>query len=102
MSAFARVDIDASGNLVLAGLTTRGVGYLTARGAVNGQPATYRRASAPEQIGIANAALEVGDLLYSAASGKVDDVDGGSAIVVGRATSAATAADQLVTFERVE
>lgn len=102
LSPFARVLIDSAGKLAVAGATDRASGYLTERGSVISEPATYRRAGAPEQIAIANAALEIGDLLYAAASGKVDDADAGGAVVVGRATSTATAADQLVTFVPVE
>lgn len=102
MSAHTRVNINSSGLLVVAAAADRAVGYLTERGAVAGQPATYKRAGAPEHVGIALTATAVGALLYAAAAGKVDDVDAGGAVVVGRATSATTAADQLLSFEKVE
>jgi hypothetical protein len=101
MSAFARVTIDTAGKLALAGDTDNAAGYLTERGATSGSPATYRTKNAPSQVGIAAEAMEVGDLVYSAASGKVADT-AGTGHIIGRATSATTAADQLISFVPVD
>jgi hypothetical protein len=101
MAAHLRVIIDANGELAAAGAGDLAVGYLTERGAVANQPATYRRASAPEQIAVAHAAIAVGDTVFGAAAGRVDAV-GNPAIVCGVATSAATNQDDLITFEKTE
>lgn len=94
LPAYTRVKLDTSGQLAVAGATDRAVGYLTERGATSGQPATYRSVAAPSQIAIANAAIEVGDLLYAAADGEVDDVGTpGTTVEVGICTLAAGAGE---------
>lgn len=91
-----RVKRDSSLNIVAAGLTDFADGFLTERGATNGEYCTVISPVVPEVIGISAGAITAGAILYSAANGKVDDVDGGSAKVVGRALTAATGADQKV------
>lgn len=96
LAAYTRVLVNADGEVAAAGATDRASGYIDEHGAVANTACTVRMVGAPSQLAIANAALEKGDILYAAAAGKVDDVDAGSAVVVGRAGSTATAADQIV------
>lgn len=100
ISAYARVKLDSSGNVVVAGVTDRAVGYLTERGGVSGANCTVRLLGKPFNA-IAAEAIEVGDAVYAAASGKVADTDG-TGPLVGYALTAATGADQIVTVLRTD
>jgi hypothetical protein len=88
---YLRVKLDANGQLALAGLNEAGVGYLTERGAVSGEPAPYRSHRAPEFVGIANEAVAVGSKLYCQANGKVSDTIGTATILAGVSGTAAAA-----------
>lgn len=96
LASYIRVKIDSSGLVQAAGVTDRAIGYLTERGAVSGANCTVRLLGTPINA-VANAALEVGDVLFAAAAGRVDDTDAGTGLVVGIALTAATAQDQIVT-----
>ena len=96
MGAYLRVKIDSAGAVVLAGATDMTAGYLTERGATSGAHCTVRSSQAPEQIGVANAALEIGDPLFAAANGMVDDADAGSARLIGYAATTVTTQGDLV------
>lgn len=102
LAAYTRVKIDTNGELAAAGLTEIAIGYLTERGATAGEPTSVRHQRAPEQIGRAHAAIAVGGTIFSAAAGRVDDADGGSAVVLGYALTAATNQDDLVRFVTVD
>lgn len=96
LAAYTRVKIDSNGQLAAAGLTDTAIGYLTERGATSGEYATVNVYRGGTVLGVAHSAIAVGALLYSQAAGRVDDADGGSAIVVGFAASAAAAQDDPV------
>lgn len=101
MAGGARVKIDSNGQAALAGLTENAVGFLTERGSVSGDPCTIRAAMVPAmQYGKAHSSIVVGALLYSQASGRVDDADGGSAKVIGYALTAAGAQDDVIVIVR--
>lgn len=97
ITARARVKLNTSGAVVVAGLTEPSIGYVDEQGAVSGKACTVRLNGKP-RVGICAGAVEVGDKLFAAASGKVDDVDGGSGIHVGTALTATTGVDQEVVF----
>jgi hypothetical protein len=97
LPAYTRVKVDANGELVAAGIADQAIGFLTERGATAVQPTTVRVANAPEHCGRANDAIAVGAAVYSAASGRIDDV-ATSAIFLGYATTAAAAQDGLIRF----
>lgn len=96
LPAYTRVLLNADNEVAAAGVTDRAIGYIDEHGAVANEFCTVRMVGAPSQLAIANAALETGDILYAAAAGEVDDVDAGTAIIVGRAGSTATNAGDIV------
>lgn len=98
MGAHLRVKTDSSNHVVLAGVTDHAVGYIDERGATNGEYCGVRLNNAPTHAGVAAGALAVGALLYAAASGKVNDVDAGSAVIVGIAKTAAAADGDVIEF----
>lgn len=89
---YLRVKHDGSGQVTLAGLTDIDIGTanLPSYAADENIPVLLRTAPGT-CIMVASEAIAVGALLYSAASGKVADTDGGSAVVIGHAETAATA-----------
>lgn len=95
-AAGTRVKLNASGQAEVAGLTDAAIGYLTERGSVSGQLCSVRSVRNSTNIGRAHSSMAVGALLYSAAAGRVDDADGGSAKIVGFAGNAASAQDDHV------
>lgn len=95
LTARARVKLNSSGAVVVAGVTEPSIGYVDARGGVSGQACCVILNGKP-RVAIAADAIEVGDKCWAAASGKVNDADAGSGIHVGTALTAATAADQEV------
>lgn len=96
LAPFTRVKLTTAGAVDAAGLTDPGIGVVDERGAVSGQYCGVRLFGMPHNF-IAAGAIEVGDICWAAASGKVNDLDGGSARVVGVALSAAAAdGDQLM------
>lgn len=97
---YTRVKIDTAGAVVAAGVTDRSIGYLTERGATSGAQCTVRLNGIPFNA-VAAEAIEIGDAVYAAASGKVADTDG-TGPLIGYALTAATAADQVVTVLRTD
>ena len=97
LTARTRVKLNTSGQVVAASVTEPSVGYVDERGGVSGQPCTVRLNGKP-RVGIAAGQIEVGDKLWAAASGKVNDVDAGSGIHVGTALTAAGADNEEVVF----
>lgn len=96
LPAYTRVKVDTAGELAAAGATDEAIGFLTERGAVENEAATVRMATAPSQIARANAAMEIGDIVFAAAAGRVDDADAGTAVVIGYCMTTVTTQDQLV------
>lgn len=90
LAAYARVKLNTAGAVVAAGPTDPAIGTVDERGAVNGQYCGVRLLGLPHNF-IAAGAIEVGDICWAAASGKVNDVDAGSARVAGIALTAAGA-----------
>lgn len=90
LAAHARVKLNASGAVVVAGVTEPCIGYVGARGGVSGAKCEVQLLAKP-RTAIAAGAIEVGDKCWAAASGKVNDVDAGSGVVVGTALTAAAA-----------
>lgn len=89
LGAYIRVKLHTDGTVLAAGVTDKAIGYLTERGAVSGSACTVRLI-APAFAAIAAGAIEVGDVCWAAADGKVNDVDAGSGVIVGIAASAAS------------
>lgn len=90
LNPYVRVKLHTDGTILAAGVTERCIGYLTERGATSGQLATVKLLG-EEVVAVAAGAIEVGDVCWAAASGKVNDVDAGSGLVVGIANTAAAA-----------
>lgn len=94
---YLRVKHDGSGQVTLAGLTDTDIGAAERPSYAAGDNIPVRLRTAPGTcIMVASEAIAKGALLYSAASGKVSDQDGGSAVVIGHAESAATADGDLI------
>ena len=94
ITQYARVKLDASGNLEVAGATDTAVGYVdnfygSASELSAGDKVTVRLVGAEgTQEAIASVAIAKGDVVYADASGKVTDTDGGSYTQVGVALQA--------------
>lgn len=97
LTQFARVKLDSDGKITTAGLTDKGIGVATratfAAGevvnvALNTKPGTMKM--------IASEALAAGALVYSEASGKVQDTAQATAFAVGVAMEAATADGDII------
>ena len=99
LGAYTRVKLTTSGTVDVAGVTDTSIGYLTERGSVSGALCTVQLHGLPFNA-IAAGAIEVGDICWSAASGKVNDVDAGSGKIVGIAYTAAAADTNLLTLFR--
>lgn len=98
LGAYIRVKLNTSGQVVAAGVTDKGIGYLTERGATSGSNCTVRLNNAPSQNAVVSEAVEVGDVLWAAANGKVADTDAGSGVIVGIALTAGSADGDLITL----
>lgn len=90
LGSYIRVKLHTDGTVLAAGVTENAIGYMTERGAASGASATVRLIGMPFNA-IAAGAIEVGDKLFAAADGKVNDVDAGNGLVVGIALTAAAA-----------
>lgn len=98
-----RVKIDSAGRVTAAALADRGVGYIEPDGATANNLCNVRVSCYPAMVyARAHSALVVGALLYSQASGRVDDADGGSAHVLGYAVDAASAQDNVIRMIRID
>ncbi len=95
LAAYTRVKLHTDGTILAAGVTEQCIGYLTERGSTSGQLATVKLLG-EEIVAVAAGAIEVGDKCWAAASGKVNDVDAGSGVVVGIANTAAGADGDIV------
>lgn len=92
-----RVKLNAAGKAEVAGAADRAIGYICGTGAVAETLCCVRVVSMPAmRYAIAHAAVEVGDVLYSQAAGRVDDADAGEVHVIGVALDAATAQDDVI------
>lgn len=100
IAAYLRVALDANGLVAAAAIGVAGVGITKQAFAASGT-GLVRLLNAPgTQIATASEAIVVGDLVYSAAGGKVSKTAAG-AILLGVATSAASGDGVLFTFIRV-
>ncbi|MEM9588618.1 MAG: capsid cement protein [Planctomycetota bacterium] len=91
---YARVKLDANGELVLAVATDDELG-VTERPAVAGRDCPVRlRTSQGTTIFIASTAIAIGNTVYGAAAGKVNVTDTGS--LKGTALSSTSAGDEYV------
>jgi len=92
---YARVKLNTSGQAVTADVDDRGIG-VAQTAADNGDPVTVKLWSAPGTFKmIAAGAFSVNDVIYTADSGKVDDVVG-AGTALGRALEAPTANNDVV------
>lgn len=99
----ARVKLDSNGKAALAGLADAAIGYVDYRGAASGALATIAAAAYPAMVYmIAHAALDIGDQVWSQASGRVDDNTAATAFRVGYTIDAAGAQDDVVRVIRCE
>lgn len=86
----ARVTLDSSGTVAASAIGVRG-DYIASQAAAASQPfAAFSMQEAGIVPAIASEAIAVGDLCYSAASGKVSKSSGGGAVIVGKANTAAS------------
>lgn len=98
-AAYTRVKIDSSGLVQVAAATDVSIGYLTDSGMVSGQSCVVRLNGIPTNA-VAAGAIVVGAKCFAQASGKVDDTDPGTAVVVGIALTEAAANNDVVTILR--
>ncbi len=88
VAQYKRIKITSTGAYQVCGLTDYGDAVLEVGGAANAVCLPSRSLSAEgEQYGIADESISKGDLLYSAADGKVSKTQGSGAKIVGRAKS---------------
>ena len=97
---YSRVKLDADGKITQAGLTDKSIGTLqtvasTAAGDI--VPVKLRSASGTHKV-LASEALSAGALVYSEASGKVQDTAQATAFVEGTALETATADGDVIEF----
>lgn len=102
IGAFLRVKLNTSGQLVVADAVDEAIGYLTARGAKSGQTAPVRLMGAPSYIGIANEAVNIGSVVYSAAAGKVTDTQPANGKRAGVAATSTAGDNQQIRILAVE
>lgn len=92
ISQYARVKLDADGKITTAGLTDKGIGVATRATFAAGETVNVKLNSAPGTFKmIASEALAAGAIVYSEASGKVQDTAQATSFQVGVAMEAATA-----------
>ena len=90
ISRGARVTLDSSGTVAASAIGVRGDYVAAGAIAASGTGAAYSMQEAGIIPVIASEAIAVGDLCYSAASGKVSKTSGGGAVIVGKANTAAS------------
>lgn len=87
-----RVKLDSDGRVTTAGLTDKEIGTAVTPAFAAGDPVTVRlRTAAGTHKMVAVEALAAGALLYTEASGKVQDTAAATAFILGHALEAATA-----------
>lgn len=97
LAAYTRVKLNTSQQVVAAAATDRAIGYIDERGATSGSECCVNLIGYPFNA-VAAGAVEIGDVCWAAAAGKVNDVDAGSALVVGIAYTAAAADNDPLTL----
>lgn len=103
LGAGARVKLDSAGKAALAAVGDPAIGFVDYRGAASGALATIAAITTPAMVHtIAHAAVEVGDLAYSQASGRLDDNDDSPSYIAGYFMDVATAQDDIVRVVRCE
>lgn len=104
LGQYLRVSVGTDGYLNVAGATDKDVGTTILPVLTSGVPASVRHRLTPGTCKFTvSEAVEVGDILYSAASGKVSDTDntGSGGEIVGIAIEAATADGQIIEAIRI-
>lgn len=92
-----RVKLNSSGQAAIAGLADRGIG-VTENGGASGDRVSVRLFTDPGSFhGVSSEAITAGADVYSVASGKVS-VTSTSAVKIGQARTAASAADEWFEF----
>lgn len=90
ISRGARVTLDSSGTVSASAISVRGDYVAAGAIAASGTSAAYDINNSGIIPVIASEAIAVGDLCYSAASGKVSKTSGGGAVIMGKANTAAS------------
>lgn len=95
-----RVKLNTNGALLACGVTEYGFAVIDTPPSSSVPPLVgVRYVNAPgDQFGVASAQINVGDLLYAAANGQVGVSNAANAVVVGRAKTAAAAANIAVVY----
>lgn len=103
IAQYARVKFDSDGRVTTAGLADQdiGVAMLAAAAAGDAIPVKFRNAPGTVPM-IAIEALAVGALVYTEASGKIQDTAASTAYLVGRALEAATADGDIIEVVRFD
>lgn len=87
-----RVKLDSDGRVTVAGLTDKDIGTAVTAAFAAGDSVTVKlRSGAGTHKMVASEALAIGALLYTEASGKVQDTAQATAFQIGHALEAATA-----------
>lgn len=103
LGAGCRVKLDSNGKAAIAGVGDPAIGFVDYRGAASGALATIAAITTPAIVHVlAHAAVEVGDLAYSQASGRLDDNDDSPSYIAGYFMDVATAQDDVVRIVRCE
>lgn len=104
LGQYLRVSVGTDGYLNVAALNEKDVGTTILPVLTAGVPASVRHRLAPGTCKfVVSEAVEVGDILYSAANGKVADTDstGSGGEIVGICLEAATADGQIIEAIRI-
>lgn len=103
LGAGARVKLDSNGKAAIAGVGDPAIGFVTENAVASGGSARIAAITMPAMVyTLAHAAVEVGDLAYSQASGRLDDNDDSPSYIAGYFMDVATAQDQIVRVVRCE
>ena len=94
---YIRVKLNGSGKLAVAGLTDRAIGVTCDETFAADENVTVALMSKQGTMKMtAGAAITEGAVVYGLASGKIDDADGGSAVIHGVALEAAAADGDII------
>lgn len=97
LTQFSRVKLDSDGKITVCGLTDKGIGVVTRATSAAGEFVDVSLNTKPGTMKmIASEALSAGAIVYSEASGKVQDTAQATAYQVGVAMEAATADGDII------
>lgn len=97
IAQFARVKLDSDGRVTAAGLADKEIGTACTETFAAGEPVSVKlRTAAGTHKMIAVEALAVGAVVYTEASGKVQDTAAATAYIVGTALQAASADGDII------